>query len=234
MFIADFLFSFPEVLLQQSVRLEVEALAVGNAGRMRVTYRVGDKDNSLSPVCVAWLEGYKPWSESPEALLLRAMHVLQVEQASKMPCALLKGSVQQIKLSVAGFDARGETGVELVSLDLIRRDQWNRFVLRQYTPTLSATRFDLDFFNGNALAAAFKAVRAIQPVNIDMRTMPATQPVDVVIDTSGIRYVLREQIPSYALEAFDAFSRRFRLASCGSIKSKALVHARDWEQFVAA
>lgn len=234
MFKAIFLFSFPEALQSQPVRLEVEALAVGNAGRMRVTYRVGDKDNSLSPVCVAWLENYKPWSESPEALLLRTLHVLQVEQPSKMPRLLHEGAIKQIKLSVSGFDAQGETGVELISLDLIRRDEWDRFVLRQYTPTLSATRFDLDFFRGPALVAAFKAVRAIQPINIDMRTMPAVQPVDVVTDSSGVRYVLREQIPSYAQAAFDAFSRRFRLASCGSIRSTTLALARDWEQFIAA
>ncbi|MBA5686347.1 hypothetical protein [Rugamonas apoptosis] len=234
MFKATFLFSFPSDELMEPLRFEVEAMHVRSEGRMILTFNYGRDGRKLTPMHTGWLDNYTPWCESPVALLLRALQTLKNHWYVNLRAELHVTRIEALELSIVGVDACGETDVRLghLTLTLPRATYYDSFRLNQTVP--ESRSLPVRVMHAVPIDAALSALRAIQQDVMDIEEPPCASNLDVVTDSSGVRYVLREQIPSYAQAAFDAFSRRFRLASCGSIKSKALVHARDWEHFVAA
>ena len=237
MFKAEFLFSFPAETGKHQLRFEVEAMASRGDGRMRLTFSYGAVGKAMATMYTGWFENYTPWSESPDALLLRALWNMRNVWYFNLSGELHLDRIEAFELSVSGVDAGGETNVPLskltFALDPAWRDRRDLFVLSHMTADGIRT-LDVRSLSAGPINAALAALLAIHTPAVDFDEHPAALELDVVTDRSGVRYVLHEQIPAYAREAFDAFRNRFRLASCGAIKSSTLALARDWELFIAA
>lgn len=220
--------------------LGIDAVANGDdhASSVALTFRV--KKSAAAPfkeVHVGHLAGYSTWSEAPLALLLRALHLLRVQGFSSISRSLLEHPVRDLSLSVLHLTRNGLSGPELAELTLKKVGYEDGYTLTQSLPNRSLFPMHIAADSAVPLGAALKAVAQVQLESIDLHTLPTAVQVTALTDDNRRRHVLREQIPYFALAAFDAYSDAFASNpedSAASLRSESLVPADVWANFLAA
>lgn len=236
MFRATFAFS-----MQNHVcGLEIDA--VGNsdnqARSVELTFRVKESEDApFKAIHVGRLAGYSAWSEAPLALLLRSIHLLRVQGGSSIPKVLLKHQVRDLAVTVIHLTRNGLNGTELAAFTLKKVGYEDNYTLVQSLPNRSLFPMSIDADSAVPLGAALKAVAQVQLESVDLHALPMPVQVTALTDDNRRRHVLREQIPYFALAAFDVFSTAFassREGSAADLRCESTIPADVWANFLAA
>lgn len=177
------------------------------------------------------VERYLTWSEAPLAMLLRALHLLRVEWYSSVPAELTTGRVMELDLVVLHLTQDGLTGTELASLSLKKVGYEDEYLLEQTLPNRSRFPMFIDAWSSIPLGAAVKAVAQVQVEAINLHKLPICAAPARFLDGDGGGKYLREQLPYYAVAAFDIYRKSISID--GDVSSP-LVPASDWEKFLVA
>lgn len=211
--------------------LEIDVLANIDDPKSSIDlrYKVQRKcDESFELIQVGRLDGYSAWSEPPLALLLRSLHLLRVTWFSAIPPVLISRPVLNMSLSVVHLNQRNVTGVELASLSLEKVGIDDGYVLIQQLPNRARFPMHIDAWSAIPLGAAAKAVAQALTEPVDLHAIPVPNPMAAVIDVHGQRHVLREQLPHFAVPAFNAYKPN------STDLPQSLVPAAAWADFLAA
>ena len=195
------------------------------------------EDVPFSEVCGGQLPGYSVWSEAPRALLLRCLHLLRVQWFPSIPAPILEHTVRELSVSVLHMTRNGHTGPELVALKLKKVGIEDGYTLTQTLPNRAQFPMDIDADSAVPLGAALKALAQVQLEAVDLQSYPVAVRVPELTDDSGQRHVLRDQLPYYAVAAFDAYSALQASSHRNieaSLRSESLVAADAWANFLAA
>lgn len=192
---------------------------------------MGSLNATPRPLHTGILENYHPWSETPLALLLRALHLLRVSWFSAIPHELIARPVLDVHLSVIHLTSDGMTGSQLASLSLKKVGLEEDYSFRQQLPNRAMFKMQVDEWSAVPLGAAIKAVAQAQVEPVDLHTTPAALTPEVLSGASGEQKILRDQLPYYVDAAFDAY--RARNAVHGR-PTDSLVPAQHWSDFVSA
>ncbi len=240
MFRANFLFSF-SAERSNALQLEVDAVPVrtteGLPQQMKLTFAIGGTGMVTTALHVGFLQDYHPWSESPLSLLLRAVHLLRAEWSSSIPEELISRPVLDLDLFVAHLTSEGATGSQLASLSLKKIGHDDRYTLTQTLPNRALFPMSIDAESAAPLGVALKTLVQVQVEAVDLHNHPVAVKVPAFIDESGRRNLLREQLPYYAVTAFDAYSAAFASNygdNAARLRSESLVQADEWANFLAA
>jgi hypothetical protein len=220
--------------------LEIDAVGCGDdqAPSVELTYKVKlAEDAPFDVMHVGRLVGYSAWSEAPLALLLRALHLLRLQGLSSIPASLLENPVRDLTLSVLHLTRDGQAGPGLGALTLKKVGYDDGYTLTQSLPNRSLFPMHIAAESAVPLGAALKAVAQVQVEGVDLHNHPVAVQVPAFTDDNRRRHVLREQIPYFALAAFDAYSTAHTTSLknvVSPIGSESLVPADDWTNFLAA
>jgi hypothetical protein len=205
---------------------------------VELTYKVKVAEDAPSDVIhVAQLEGYSAWSEAPLALLLRALHLLRLQGLSSIPASLLENPVRDLSLSVTHLTRNGLSGPEIAALTLKKIGYEAGYTLTQALPNRSRFPMQIDAGSAVPLGAALKALAQVQLEAVDLHAFPKAVRASALTDESGRRSFLREQLPYYAVAAFDAYRDAYAAHfgnSAASQRNESLTLASDWDNFLAA
>lgn len=234
MFRANFLFSF-SADRSTTFQLQVDALSIpsklSTPPQMGLTFLLVPPNATPRPLHTGILENYHPWSETPLALLLRALHLLRVSWFSAIPQELISRPVLDVHLSVYHLTSDGLTGSQLASLSLKKIGLHDEYSLAQQLPNRAMFPMHIDEWSAVPLGAAIKAVAQAQVESVDLHTLPVALTQEFLSDASGERKILRDQLPHYATAAFDAYS----VKKAPQIPlTHSLVSAQQWNDFVLA
>ena len=234
MFRANFLFSF-SAERSAACQFQVDALSVpaegGTPQQMELTFLIGPVGAAPTPLHVGILKNYHPWSETPLALLLRALHLFRVEWFSAVPRELITRPVLDVDLSVVHLTSDKLAGSPLASLSLKKIGFDDKYSLLQQLPNRAMFPMQLDERSAVPLGAAIKAVSQVQVESVDLLIFPAALTPEILSGAGGDRKILRDQLPYYAIAAFDAY--RARKAQQGHM-TDSFVPAQHWSDFVSA
>ena len=211
--------------------LQVDAINSGTAPNpaVEMTFRVKDYGSaSFREVRVGRLVGYTAWSEAPLALLFRCLHWLRVEGFSSIPPSLFSHPVRDLSLTVSHLTRDGLKGPALASLALEKVGYGDDYTLTQSLPNRARFPMKIDTWSAVPLGAALKAVAQVQLENVDLHTVPVAVQVPALTDDNGRRHVLREDIPHFAVPAFEAYKPN------STDLPQSLVPAAAWADFLAA
>jgi len=214
-------------------RFEIDALPCREApSAVCFSFKVaGTEGGELKVVHDGRVERYVTWSEAPLAMLLRALHLLRVEWYSSVPSELTAGRVMDLDLAVLHLTQDGLTSTELASLSLKKVGYEDEYLLEQSSPNRARFPMLIDAWSSIPLGAAVKAVAQVQVEAINLHKLPVYAAPARFIDGDGAEKYLREQLPYYAVEAFDIY--RKNISFDGDVPTS-LVPARDWANFLAA
>jgi hypothetical protein len=220
--------------------LEIDAVGNddGEPPSVELTFRVKQsEDGPWGEICGGLLPGYTLWSEAPLALLLRSLHMLRVQWFRSIPAVLLEHPVRDLSVSVIHLTRNGLSGPEIASFTLKKVGYEQDYSLVQTLPNRALFPMSIDADSASPLGAALKSVSQVQLEAVDLHTFPEPAPVSVLTDEAGRRHLLREQLPHFALTAFDAYNAAFASNhedSAASLRSESLVPADEWACFLAA
>ena len=216
--------------------------AVGNdedqPPSVELTFNVKEsEDTPFREVHVGQLVGYSAWSEAPLALLLRSLHLLWAQCFSSIPGVLLESPVRDLSLSVIHLTRNGLGGRELAAFTLQKVGYEDNYTLVQALPNRSLFPMQIDADSAVPLGAALKAVGQVQVEAIDLNIVPRSVKTSALTDDSGRRHVLRDQLPYYAVAAFDAYRDAFvsnHEDSAADLRCESTIPADVWANFLAA
>lgn len=232
------IFSF-STLAGTDGRFEVDALAtVGdNVPAILLTYKCSSSAEGPSTVLhVGQLTGYAPWSEAPLALMLRALFFWRTQWYWNIPAELLEGTVRRLDVSVKLLGEDENSCVELAALSLTQSHEVEgQYAMAQSLPdNMHGDLLHLRHWTSFPLSVAFSALAKSQSqlTYVDLQRWPDALKPAQLTDEIGRRFVLRDQVPAYALRAFDA--RRPNLRLLNASDSAALIPAAAWQNFLTA
>lgn len=214
--------------------LEIDAVGNddGEPMGLELTYKVKvAEDAPFSEICGGQLRGYSVWSEAPLALLLRSLHMLRVQWFRSIPTPLLEQLIRDMSVSVIHLTRNGLSGSELAAFTLEKVGYEQDYSLVQTLPNRALFPMSIDADSASPLGAALKSVSQVQLEAVDLHTFPTAFQVTELTDDSGRRHVLRNQLPYYAVAAFDAYRDAF---ASNHEDSESLVPVDEWANFLAA
>jgi hypothetical protein len=142
-----------------------------------------------------------------------------------------------MSVSVIHLTRNGQTGPELAALTLKKLGYEDGYTLVQTLPNRSLFPMSIDANNASPLGAALKTLAQVQLEAVDLHTFPTAVQVTELTDDSGRRHVLRDQLPYYAVAAFDAYRDAFvsnHEDSAADLRCESTIPADVWANFLAA
>lgn len=216
--------------------VDAQAATVDNAPAVLLTYKSSTSaSEQLTVFHVGQLTGYTQWSEAPLALVLRALFFLRTQWYWHIPTELLEGTIRGMDVAVKLVDARGDSGAELATLSLAQLPgAEGQYSLAQSPGEGFHGELNLRPWTSFPLGVAFNALAQSQSqlTYVDLQKWPEPLSLEPLTNQQGHRYVLREHVPKYALQAFDAYGSTLRLLRAGDCA--ALIPAAAWQAFLAA
>jgi hypothetical protein len=173
---------------------------------MQVQFQFRDTaTGAVKIVCKGLLETYSPWSESPVALTLRALHTLYTEWHESVPAELRVEGVASMQIVVA-YANRGteDTPLTSISLTKVPGTAESYEVLRSVDADAS---WPLQISSESAvpLGIALKLLAFENSSPIDFNVFPPPPKVVTHADADRMRVVQMSELPDYAVTAFQAY-----------------------------
>jgi hypothetical protein len=222
--------------LVESGRFEID-FATRNQRLLKtvwLTFKVQDVlDAQLAAVGTARISQYPIWSEQPAALVLRALHLWRMTYFSSIPQALANGVVRTMDVTIRHHHNDDDHGVVLMTLSFIRRPELDGLcAVNQTAPGWAYWPMSIDDFHAVPFAVALKVIAQVQHAQFNLHELPSPPSVCPHTDSEGKRYVLREEIPYYALPALDMLIRQYPQEE--SPVEAEHIAARCWNDFLMA
>jgi len=198
-----------------------------------ITFKAKDAiHTTLSTVGKARISEYPLWSEQPAALVLRALHLWRMTYFSSIPHALGNGVVRTMDVTIQHQHDDDDRGLELMALSFIRRSELDGIcAVNQTAPGRAYWPMSIDDFHAVPFAVALKVVAQVRHADFNLHELPSPLSVCPHTDNEGNRYVLRDEIPYYALPALDRFNRQYHQDD-SPVQAEHIVPARRWDDFL--
>jgi hypothetical protein len=196
---------------------------------MQVQFQFRDTaTRAVNIVCKGLLEMYAPWSESPVALTLRALHTLFTEWHESVPTELRAEGVasMQIVVAYANSDVK-DIPLTSISLTKVPGTVGSYEVLRSVDSDAS---WPLQISSESAvpLGIALKLLALENSSPIDFSVFPPPPQVAAHADADRRRVVQMSELPDYAVPAFQAY-----VAGKGTYRNgDAAVSFSRWQSFL--
>jgi hypothetical protein len=196
---------------------------------MQVQFQFRDTATSeVNIVCKGLLETYAPWSESPIALTLRALHTLYTDWHESIPAELRAHGVASMQIVVAYVSGGVEdTTLNSVSLTQVPGTAESYQVLRS-VDAHAAWPLQISSESAVPLGIALKLLAFENSAPIDYSAFPPEPQVIAHTDEDRRRMVSMADLPDYATTAFQA-----HLAGNGPYSNgDARVSFGQWQSFL--
>lgn len=204
--------------LLQFRRFEIEMSVLhsplhGEQG-MQLQFQFRDLEaGRVNIVCKSLFDGYAPWSESPTALTLRALHALYTDWHESIPAELRAKGVGSMQIVVAyTSDGVEYTTLASVSLTQVPGTAESYQVLRSVDAD-AAWPLQISSESAVPLGVALKLLAFENSGPIDFNLFPSEPQVTARTDEDRSRVVSMTDLPDYAVPAFRAY-----LAGTGSYR----------------
>jgi hypothetical protein len=173
---------------------------------MQVQFQLRDtQTDKVNIFCKGLLDGYAPWSESPAALALRAMHTLYTDWHESIPAALKEHQVASMQIVIA-YAREGIENTILTSVSLTR-DPSTRESYRVLRSVDAGSAWPLQISSKSAvpLGIALKLLAFENSAPIAFSAFPPAPQVVAHTDEDRRRVVSMADLPDYAITAFRAY-----------------------------
>lgn len=191
-------------------RLEVEMSSLESTllqeRGMQVQFKLRDAQTDTAKIiCKGLLDGYMPWSESPTALALRAMHALYTDWHENIPATLKERLVASMQIVIA-YSCEGVENTVLTSISLTQ-DPGTRESYKVLRSIDASATWPLQIRSESAvpLGIALKLLAFENSAQLDFSTFPPTPQVVARMDEERRRVISVPDVPDYAAAAFDAY-----------------------------
>lgn len=214
-------------------RLEVEMSSLESTllqeRGMQVQFKLRDAQTDTAKIiCKGLLDGYMPWSESPTALALRAMHALYTDWHENIPATLKERLVASMQIVIA-YSCEGVENTVLTSISLTQ-DPGTRESYKVLRSIDASATWPLQIRSESAvpLGIALKLLAFENSSPIDFSAFPPTPHVTVHTDADRRRMIRLSDLPDYAVTAFRAY-----IAGKGTYrKDDTAVSVSRWQSFL--
>lgn len=174
-------------------------------------------------------ETYAPWSESPTALALRAMHALYVDWRDITPPSLQEGQVSSMQIEISYVSGKGST-LLTTSSALLSPGTSESYELKRHVDVNAAWPMQIRGDSTCALGMALKLLAFENSSQIDLNIFPPPLELPVTNLHPGFAIAIAD-VPDYA--------RRALLAYLGEPTSSVNAHQRwlpisRWHSFLAS
>jgi len=214
-------------------RLEVEMSALESAllqeRGMQVQFQLRDAQTDTAKLfCKGLLDGYMPWSETPTALALRALHTLYTDWHESVPAALKERPVASMQVVIA-YSSEGVENTVLASISLTQ-DPGTRESYQVLRSIDAGAIWPLQIRSESAvpLGIALKLLAFENSSPIDFSAFPPTPHVIAHTNTDRRRVIRLSELPDYAVAAFQAYIA----GKEANRKDDAVVAAGRWQSFL--
>lgn len=196
---------------------------------MQVQFQFRDMATSeVNIVCKGLLETYAPWSESPVALTLRALHTLYTDWHQSIPAELRAHGVASMQIVVA-YASEGieDTTLSSVSLTQVPGTVESYQVLRSVDAD-AAWPLQISAESAVPLGIALKLLAFENSAPIDFGTFPPGPEVIAHTDDDRRRVVSMAELPDYATTAFQVYLAGKESHRIGDAR----VSSGQWQSFL--
>lgn len=219
--------------LLQFRRFEIEMSVLhrplhGEQG-MQLQFQFRDLEaGRVNIVCKSLFDGYAPWSESPTALTLRALHALYTDWHESIPAELHANGVGSMQIVVAyASDGVEYTTLTSMSLTQVPGTAESYQVLRSVDAD-AAWPLQISSESAVPLGVALKLLAFENSAPINFSAFPPAPQVIARTDEDRRGVVSMADLPDYATTAFQAY-----LAAKGSYRpGNGNVSAGSWQSFL--
>jgi len=196
---------------------------------MQVQFQLRDAQTDQAKMfCKGLLDGYAPWSESPTALTLRAMHALYTDWHESIPAALTERQVASMQIVIA-YSCGGAEDTVLTSISLTQ-DPSTRESYQVLRSIDAGAAWPLQIRPQSAvpLGVALKLLAFENSAQMDFSVFPPAPQIVARTDEERRRVVSLPDVPDYAAAAFKAY-----LAGKGPTRhGDRNVPFRRWQSFL--
>ena len=219
------------------VQFEVDLKTKGHQSLKTVwlTYKAqSGQDTPLAIASTARIDAYPIWAEQPAALVQRALHLWRMTHFSSIPPVLAHGVVKWMGVAIRHHQSDNDSGLDLMALSFIRHPELDgKCAVNQTAPGRAYWPMDVDNFDAVPFAVATSVLEQVQHTQFNLHRLPSPLRLPTHTDNEGGGYVLREDIPYYALPALDRFNRQYPQNE-SPIEAEHIVSARRWNNFLMA
>jgi len=172
---------------------------------MQVQFQFRSPEGEVSIFCKGLFDTYAPWSESPVALTLRALHALYTDWHESIPAELRAYSVASMQIVVA-YATSGDEDTTLTSISLTRvPGTVESYQVLRSADADAAWPLQISSESAVPLGIALKLLAFENSNQIDFNAFPPPPQIVAHMDLDRRQVVSIADLPDYAITAVRAY-----------------------------
>jgi hypothetical protein len=197
---------------------------------MQVQFQFRDSDTDKTQIfCKGLFDGYSPWSESPCALALRALHTFYTEWFESIPAELTGGQIVSMKIDISYINDC--TSTTLTSSSIIRAfGTEESYYMQRSVDGNASWPIQIRGESAAPLGTALKLLAFENSDKVDFSTFPPALKLQVTNLHPG-RVVAVADVPAYARAALQAYDNE---PNSSANDHQGWIPVSKWNAFLAA